>query len=178
MAWGCFVPEKLTPTVFVHTAARIGFKAIDVVPRKAVSFVIDHGLVVSSIDGHQPLTIGLNDRDQHKRLEDEILASIEYAEHLNIPNLICFSGNRNGLDDRAGAEFTAESLRRLAPTAERAGVNLVLELLNSKIDHPDYQGDHTSWGVEVCRAVASLRVKLLYDIKGDSRSHCRKWTIG
>ena len=164
VAWGCFVPERLTPAVFVNSAARIGFKAIDVVPRGAVSFVIDHGLEVSSIDAHQPLTIGLNSRERHKALEDQILASIESAQRLNIPNLICFSGNRNGLDDRAGAEFTADSLRRLAPAAERAGVNLVLELLNSKIDHPDYQGDHTSWGVEVCRAVASPRVKLLYDI--------------
>jgi hydroxypyruvate isomerase len=83
---------------------------------------------------------------------------------LAIPNLICFSGRRAGLGDAEGAEITAEGLRRVAPAAEAAGVTLVLELLNSKIDHPDYQCDHTRWGAEVCRMVSSPRVKLLYDI--------------
>ncbi len=83
---------------------------------------------------------------------------------MKIPNLLCFSGNRNGLDDEVGAEITAAGLARIAPAAEEAGVTLVLELLNSKVDHPDYQADHTAWGVQVCRAVGSPRVKLLYDI--------------
>jgi hydroxypyruvate isomerase len=78
--------------------------------------------------------------------------------------LICFSGNRHGLDDATGAEITAETLSAVAPMAEAAGVTLVLELLNSKVDHPDYQCDHTAWGVQVVKAVNSPRVKLLYDI--------------
>ena len=86
------------------------------------------------------------------------------AAQWNIPNLICFSGNRGGLDDATGAEITAENLRAVAKMAEDAGVTLVLELLNSKVDHPDYQCDKTAWGVQVCRMVDSPRVRLLYDI--------------
>ncbi len=69
-----------------------------------------------------------------------------------------------GIDDATGAEITAENLRRVAKVAEDAGVNLVMELLNSKVDHPDYQCDTTAWGVKVCQMVDSPRVKLLYDI--------------
>jgi hydroxypyruvate isomerase len=110
------------------------------------------------------LEIGLNRRDQHERIEKEIRAAIGHAQRLGIPNVICFSGYREGLDDATGLEVTAEGLRRVAPAAEEAGVSLVLELLNSKVDHPDYQADHTTWGVGVCQAVGSPRVKLLYDI--------------
>ena len=81
-----------------------------------------------------------------------------------IPALICFSGERAGLDDQAGLEATVEGLQRMAGAAEAAGVTLVLELLNSKRDHPDYQCDRAAWGAEVCRQVNSPRVKLLYDI--------------
>jgi len=95
---------------------------------------------------------------------DEIRLSIASARRLNIPSLICFSGNRNGLNEEAGAEITAEGFARVAREAEIAGIDLALELLNSKVDHPDYQADHTAWGLQVCRTVASTRVKLLYDI--------------
>jgi len=164
VAWWCFVPEKLSPGQFVSAVADAGYTGIELVPAEYWSLVIDHGLALSAIAGHQPLTIGLNRRDLHDRLEDEITANIENAERLKIPNLICFSGNRNGLDDQAGAEITAEGFARVARAAENAGVTLALELLNSKVEHPDYQADHTAWGVQVCRSVASTRVKLLYDI--------------
>src|SRR5204862_2449983 len=86
------------------------------------------------------------------------------AEQWNIPNRICFSGNRDGLADDSGAEITAENLSRLAKLAENAGVTLILELLNSKVDHPDYQCDKSDWGVKVIKMVNSPRVRLLYDI--------------
>src|SRR5581483_5913302 len=86
------------------------------------------------------------------------------AEKWHIPNVIVFSGNRAGLDDQTGAEITAEGLSRVARIAEDAGVTLTIELLNSKVNHPDYQCDRTAWGVQVCQMVNSPRVKLLYDI--------------
>src|SRR5690606_19607338 len=107
---------------------------------------------------------GLNKRENHERITREIEANLKLAAEWNIPNLIVFSGNRDGLDDQTGAEITAEGLRGVAKLAEDAGITLVLELLNSKVDHPDYQCDHTAWGIEVCRMVDSPRVKLLYDI--------------
>jgi hydroxypyruvate isomerase len=164
VAWWCFVPEKLTPEHFVRAVAEAGFKAVELVPPEYWSLVKDHGLAISAIAAHLPLTIGLNRRDLHERLEEEIRTSLANAQRLGIPSLICFSGNRSGLKDDAGAEITAEGFARVAPAAEAAGIDLALELLNSKVDHPDYQADHTAWGVQVCRAVGSPRVKLLYDI--------------
>jgi hydroxypyruvate isomerase len=164
LGWWCYVPEKLSAEQFVQAVAQTGYPAIDLVPSDYWSLVRDHGLVISAVAGHQPLTIGLNRIDLHDRLEDEIGTSIGHAKRLGIPNVICFSGNREGLDDSKGMEATAAGLARVAPMAEQAGVTLVLELLNSKVDHPDYQADHTAWGMQVCQAVRSPRVKLLYDI--------------
>lgn len=164
VGWWCFVPKLLTPEQFVRSAAEAGFQALDLVPPEYWRLVSDHGLAISSVTGHQPLEIGLNRQDQHLRIEQEIRTAISHAQRLGIPNIICFSGNRQGLDDAKGLEVTATGLSRVAPFAEDAGVTLVLELLNSKVDHPDYQADHTDWGVRVCQAVSSPRVKLLYDI--------------
>jgi hydroxypyruvate isomerase len=164
VTWWSFVPEKLTPEKFLSAVADAGFEAVELVPPEYCSLVKDHGLAISAIAAHQPLTIGLNRRDLHDQLEKEIRISITNAQRYNIPSLICFSGNRDGLDDHAGAEITAEGFARVAREAEIAGIDLILELLNSKIDHPDYQADHTAWGLQVCRGVASPRVKLLYDI--------------
>jgi len=164
IGWWCFVPQKLSPEQFVSSAAEAGFTALDLVPPEYLSLVTDHGLAISSIQGHLPLEIGLNRVDQHERIEQEVRAAITNAQRLKIPNVLCFSGNREGLDDVKGMEVTAAALRRLAPFAEDAGVTLALELLNSKVDHPDYQADRTTWGAQVCQAVGSPRVKLLYDI--------------
>ena len=155
IGWWCFVPQKLTPEQFVSSAADAGFTALDLVPPQYWSLVSDHGLAISSIQGHLPLEIGLNRVDQYDRIEQEVRAGITGAQRLKIPSVLCFSGNRGGLDDAKGIEVTAAALRKLAPLAEDAGVTLVLELLNSKVDHPDYQADHTAWGVQVCEAVGS-----------------------
>jgi hydroxypyruvate isomerase len=154
----------LTPERFVQAVAEAGYDAIDLVPADYLPLVRAHGLAISAIAAHHPLTVGLNQPDQHDRIASEIRANIALAQQWAIPNLICFSGNRNGIDDATGIAHTAAGLARVAPDAEAAGVTLVLELLNSKVDHPDYQADHTAWGLEVCQRVASPRVKLLYDI--------------
>jgi len=159
VAWWCFVPDKLNPEEFVRAVADTGYAAIDLVPSSYYELVAGHGLAISSVAAHHSLMVGLNRRDQHDRIEKEINANLADAQKWQIPNLICFSGNRDLLDDVTGAKITAEGLSRVAPAAEAAGVNLVLELLNSKVDHPDYQADHTEWGVRVCQAVASPRVK-------------------
>ncbi|HEY0733276.1 MAG TPA: TIM barrel protein [Herpetosiphonaceae bacterium] len=164
VSWWCFVPHLMTAEQLVRAAAEAGFTALDLVPPEHWELVTAHGLAISSTQAHLPLEIGLNQLDQHDRLEREIRANLAEAERWRIPNLVCFSGNRNGLDDVAGAEHTVAGFARVAPAAEDAGVTLVLELLNSRVDHPDYQADRTAWGVEVCRAVGSPRVKLLYDI--------------
>lgn len=163
-AWWCFVPHAFTPETFARTLVELGYVGVDLVPEQYWPLVRDHGLRIAAVGGHASLTVGLNRREEHARIEHELRANIALAAEWQIPNLICFSGNRDGFADEQGAEAAAEGLRRVASAAEDAGVTLVLELLNSKVDHPDYQADHTAWGVQVCQMVASPNVKLLYDI--------------
>jgi hydroxypyruvate isomerase len=164
ISWWCFIPSKLTPEALVRAAADIGYAAIELVEPEDYQLIKDHGLQIASIRGHKSLTNGLNRRENGEPIAAELRDSIQRAEKWGIPNVIVFSGNRNGQDDALGAEITAENLRRVSKAAEDAGVNLVIELLNSKVDHPDYQADSTAWGVKVCQMVDSPRVKLLYDI--------------
>ena len=164
VAWWCFVPNEMTPEALVRAAAEIGYEAIELVGPEYWQLVKDHGLKISAIGGHQSLTDGMNRRENRDRIAQELGEKIELAVKWGIPNLICFSGNCDGIDDAVGAEITAETLRHVAKMAEDAGITLILELLNSKVDHPDYQCDKSAWGIEVCQMVGSPRVKLLYDI--------------
>ncbi len=117
------------------------------------------------MSGHGSLPDGLNKRSNHDRIEAELHESIDLAAKYGVPGLICFSGNRQPhMSEIEAIEAVADGLRRVAPYAEKKGVNLNLELLNSKVNHPGYQCDHTAWGVAVCERVNSPRVKLLYDI--------------
>jgi hydroxypyruvate isomerase len=163
-AWWCFVPNVMSAEAFLQAAVQIGYAAVELVPPEFWPLVRQHGLVIAAHGGHTPLEDGMNKRENRDRLVREIEGNIQRAVEWHIPNLIVFSGNRNGLDDKTGAEVTAEALRLVAPAAEDAGITLILELLNSKVDHPDYQCDKTTWGVEVVQMVDSPRVKLLYDI--------------
>lgn len=110
------------------------------------------------------ITKGFNRLEHHAwliPLYTERIAQVSAAE---FPNLICFSGNRGGVGDDEGLQACAAGLRALTPIAERAGVTLCMELLNSRVNHPDYQCDHTAWGAALVRAVGSTRFRLLYDI--------------
>ncbi len=163
-------PPGLPLRDFLVTLADIGYVAVEIWNRERdfeelVALSAELNLVVACTTGHGSLGNGLNDAQQHDRIESELRESIDIAARHSIPGLICFSGNRRvGIDDAEAIATTAQGLRRVAPYAEQMGVNLNLELLNSKIDHPGYQCDHTVWGVEVCKQVDSPRVKLLYDI--------------
>jgi hydroxypyruvate isomerase len=163
VSWWCF-KDLLSPEALVSAAAEIGYAGVELVEEAHWPLIRDHGLRITAISGHTSITDGLNDRAQHARILGELEASLEKAARWNIPNVICFSGSRRTLSDAHGIEATAEALRRAAPLAEAAGVTLVLELLNSRVDHPDYQCDRTAWGVQVCAQVGSPHVRLLYDI--------------
>lgn len=110
------------------------------------------------------LTSGFNDPNNHAKLQSMYPELLKKAADAGIPNVICFSGNRNGKGEQEGLDNCARGLEKLAKEAEKAGVNLVMELLNSKVDHKDYQCDHTEWGVVLCEMVGSDNFKLLYDI--------------
>lgn len=163
-AWWCFARPDVTPEQLVKTAVETGYAAAELVDEQYWPLVKDYGLTIASHGAHVTIENGLNRREHHDRIEAEILHNLERAVKWQIPNLICFSGNRDGLDDKQALQHTIEGLRRVAPAAEQAGVTLILELLNSKVDHPDYQCDRSWWGLQVCEQVNSPRVKLLYDI--------------
>lgn len=110
------------------------------------------------------LTQGFNNIENHHWLIPAYQRAIPLAAAAGIPNLICFSGSRRGISDNRGRENCARGLAPLVISARRHGVTLCMELLNSKIDHPDYQCDHTSWGVALANQLGSERFKLLYDI--------------
>jgi hydroxypyruvate isomerase len=164
LAWWSFARSALAPEQLVRAAAQIGYAGIELAEPEYWPLIADHGLALVALRGHASIASGLNRPENHDQIISEIYANLKLAEQWRIPNLICFSGNRAGQSDAAGAEATAEGLRRVVRAAEDAGVTLLLELLNSKVDHADYQCDRTAWGVGVCRMVDSPRVKLLYDI--------------
>jgi hydroxypyruvate isomerase len=110
------------------------------------------------------LTQGFNRVENHSWLIPAYERAIPLAAAAKVPNVICFSGNRNGQNDDEGRAICARGLAPLIPIAEKHGVTLCMELLNSRIDHPDYQCDHTAWGVALAKQVNSERFKLLYDI--------------
>ena len=164
IVFGCFTSGGAPPEQVIREAANIGYKSVEMLSQEYWDFVRENGMRVAIIVGHKSLPDGLNKRENHNRIEQELLANIELAAANDIPGLICLSGNREGKSDKEGRDNTIEGLLRVTKTAEENGVNLCIELLNSKVNHPDNQSDHTAWGVSVCKGVNSPRVKLLYDI--------------
>ncbi|MGI4790533.1 MAG: hydroxypyruvate isomerase family protein [Janthinobacterium lividum] len=163
--WWGFAGHGVPDLELLQKAKAIGYEAVEQLGEELFQPARDLGFVIAAQSGHQSIDRGWNDLHEHPRLESEIHASLALAQKYQIPNLIVFSGNRSACpSDEIGLDNTATGLARIAGAAEDAGVTLTLELLNSKRDHGGYQCDHTSWGVEVCRRVASPRVKLLYDI--------------
>jgi hydroxypyruvate isomerase len=129
----------------------------------------EHGLTCAITSNPQKDGLGgivkaFNRVEHHDTLVALYEEWIPLAAQAGLPNVICFSGNRNGLDDEDGIKNCAVGLKRLMALCERHRVNLVMELLNSRVDHRDYQCDKSAWGVELCKQVGSERFKLLYDI--------------
>ena len=164
VCFGCFTRGQAPVETVIETAARIGYTSVEMLPRDHWDLVKSHGLDIAIVVGHASLPDGLNKPENHDRIADELLANIDLAAANDIPALICFSGNREGKSAEEGRDNTIAGLQRVTKAAEAKGINLCIELLNSKVNHPDYQCDRTPWGVEVCKGVASPRVKLLYDI--------------
>ncbi len=146
-------------------AKGMGLKGIDLVGPKDWPILQKHGLVSTMCNGAEiSLTQGWNHPQYHAPLLKNYTEMIPLVSKAGYTNLICFSGNRNGLDDETGLKNSAEGLKKLLPLAEKHKVVLVMELLNSKVNHKDYQCDRTAWGAELARRLGSENFKLLYDI--------------
>ncbi len=146
-------------------AARIGMRGVDLLQPDDYEIPRRYGLVCTmGYAGGGEIGKSLNRVENHGAIEQAFRTNIPQAAKAGVPNVITFSGNRAGLSDDEGARNTITGLNRVKKIAEDHGVTICLELLNSKVNHPDYMCDHTAWGVRVVREVNSPNVKLLYDI--------------
>jgi hydroxypyruvate isomerase len=150
---------------FCKSAKEIGIKGIDLVGPADWPILQKYGLHSSMCNGAEiNLVDGFNDKQFHDKLVRNYTELIPLVAKAGYTNLICFSGNKRGKDDETGLSNCVEGLKKILPLAEKHKVVLVMELLNSKVDHKDYQCDKTAWGVELCKRLGSPNFKLLYDI--------------
>lgn len=146
-------------------AKEMGIKGIDLVGPADWPTLKKYGLYSSMCNGAEiNLVDGFNDPAFHAKLIENYTKMIPLVAKAGYKNLICFSGNRRGKDDETGLQNCVAGLKQLMPLAEKHGVILVMELLNSKINHKDYQCDRTAWGAELAKRLGSENFKLLYDI--------------
>ena len=146
-------------------AKKIGIKAIDLVAPKDWQILKKHGLESSMCNGAEiSLVDGWNNLQYHDTLIKNYSDHINYVSAAGYKNLICFSGNRNGIDDETGLNNCITGLKKILALAEKKGVVIQMELLNSKVDHKDYMCDKSAWGIELCKRLDSPNFKLLYDI--------------
>ena len=144
----------------------IGFGAIDLIGPKDWPMLQKYNLYSSMCyhGGNVSLTNGFNDKQYHAQLIKDYEEVIPLMVKAGYKDVICFSGSRNGMDDETGLKNCVEGLQKILPLAEKSGITIQMELLNSKIDHKDYMCDKTPWGVELCKRTGSANFKLLYDI--------------
>ncbi len=145
--------------------AHIGLKGIDLLQPADFDTPKKYGLTCAmGYAGAGTIKDGLNNVANHAKIEEALRQTIPLAVKSGVPNLITFSGNRNGMSDEEGAKNTIIGLNRVKRMMEDANITLCLELLNSKVNHKDYMADHTEWGAQVMKEVNSPHCKLLYDI--------------
>lgn len=150
-------------------AKEIGLNSIELLGPKDWPTLKQHNLTCAmttnpTIDGLGGIGKAFNRVEHHDKLVMAYEDWIPQAQAAGLENVICFSGNRAGMSDEEGLKNCATGLKRLMALCERHKVNLVMELLNSKVNHKDYMCDHSAWGIELCKQVGSERFKLLYDI--------------
>jgi hydroxypyruvate isomerase len=158
---------------FLAAAAGMGLRSVELLGPKDFPLLKKHGLTCAMVSNPMAkvgersvggITHAWNRLEYHDALVPVYESHLKATAEAGFPSLICFSGNRDGMSDEQGLENCAIGMKRLTPLAEKLGVTLVMELLNSRVNHKDYMCDRTEWGVELCKRVGSDRFKLLYDI--------------
>jgi hydroxypyruvate isomerase len=159
----CF--DEIPLEQFAKSVKSIGITGIDLIGPSDWPILKKYNLTSSMCNGAEiSLTEGWNDKQYHSTLIDNYLKHIDLVAAAGYKNLICFSGNRRDIDDETGMNNCVEGLKKILSHAEKKGVILQMELLNSKVDHADYMCDQSAWGFELCRRLGSDHFKLLYDI--------------
>ena len=157
--------QKIPLPEFCRAVKDMGLTAIDLLEEPDWAVASQHGLICSmGYAGGGSIPDGLNVKANHDAIERNFVRLIPRAAALRVPNVITFFGNKRGMADSEAIANCVEGLNRVKKIGEDHGVTICVELLNSKVNHKDYQGDRTAFGVEVMKAVDSPRVKLLYDI--------------
>jgi hydroxypyruvate isomerase len=156
--------DRIPLDTLCRDVAAMGFKSVELLSESEWAALKPHGLTCAVANGPSTIPVGFNRLNEHDRLVKESERLLPLVAAAGIPQMIVFSGNRAGMSDAEGLENCAVGLKRIMPMAERLGVTVIMELLNSKVDHKDYMCDHTAWGVELCKRVGSERFKLLYDV--------------
>jgi hydroxypyruvate isomerase len=144
-------------------ARKLGYQSIELLSPKEYLEIKPLGLTCAVIGGAS-IVNGLNRKENHAKIEKELRERSDVAATEKLPNVICMSGNRKGMADDEGLKNCAVGLKRVLKFAEEKKVTLIMEGLNSKVNHADYMYDRTKWGVDLCKLVGSARFKLLYDI--------------
>ncbi|TWU55623.1 Hydroxypyruvate isomerase [Rubripirellula reticaptiva] len=157
----CF--PKMSLEDLAKEAASMGMVGIDLLDPPDFPTLKKHGLICTMVQSHS-LSNGLCDTKFHDNCIEKISAAIEATSAEGWKNVIVFSGNARGTDRETGMKNCVDALAKVVPLAEKAGVTLQMELLNSKVNHADYMCDNSKWGVELVKRVASDNFKLLYDI--------------
>jgi hydroxypyruvate isomerase len=146
-------------------ANKIGLKAIDLIGPKEWNVLKSHGLDSSMCNGAEiSLTEGWNHTEYHSTLIKNYTDHINLVADAGYKNLICFSGNKKGMDDETGLKNCVDGLKQIMALAEKRGVIIQIEVFNSKVNHPDYMADNTKWTIELCKRLGSPNFKILYDI--------------
>jgi hydroxypyruvate isomerase len=145
---------------------KLGFGAIDLLTPKEWPIAKSHNIYCSMCytGGKVSLTEGWNNKDYHAGLIKDFTETIPLVADAGYKNLICFSGNRKGMDEETGLKNCVEGLKQIMGLAEKNGVVIQIEVFNSKVDHKDYMADNTKWTIELCKRLGSPNFKILYDI--------------
>lgn len=163
-SWGVYLKHGMTPEKLIQTAADVGFASIEMGPEEHWKAIQDAGMQVAIFVGNGSLGNAFTNPDNWDRNEKEVLANIEKAQAYGIDTLLLLTGNREGRSDAECLDNCTTFLQRVVGPAEQAGIRICPELLNSKVNHPDYFLDHTALGAELCSRLASPALGLLYDI--------------
>ncbi len=161
---GCFRGTNFSLDEMARHAARLGATGFDLIGEADWPILKKNGLIPTMAPGAGTIRDALNRKENHAKLEADMHANLDKAAANGAPNVITFSGNRAGMAEPEAIDNCVLFLQKVKAHAEDKSVNICIEYLNSKVNHPDYQFDHMSFGVEVCKRVNSPRVKILYDM--------------
>ena len=157
--------DSIPTATLAKNFKQLGMVGMDLVGPSEWKILKENNLISTMCNGAEiSLTEGFNTLQYHDKLVKNYIEHINYVADAGYTNLICFSGSRRVMDDETGLNNCVTGLKKIMALAEKRGVMIQMELLNSRVDHKDYMCDRSSWGVELCKRLGSPNFKLLFDI--------------